>query len=40
MRNQGKKGKAAWSKLEEVLADRKLEKDLKESFDDSKDDEL
>jgi hypothetical protein len=34
VRNQGKKGKAAWSKLEEVLADKKLEKDLKESFDD------
>jgi hypothetical protein len=34
VRTQGKKGKAAWSKLEEVLADRKLEKDLKESFDD------
>ena len=32
-RNQGKKGKAAWSKLEEVLADRKLEKDLLD-FDD------
>jgi hypothetical protein len=29
-----KRGKAAWSKLEEVLADRKLEKDLKEAFDD------
>jgi hypothetical protein len=29
-----KKGKAAWSKLEEVLADRKLEKDLKDAFDD------
>jgi hypothetical protein len=28
-----KKGKAAWSKLEEVLADRKLEKDLKDAFD-------
>lgn len=41
VRTQGKKGKAAWSKLEEVLADRKLEKDLKESFDDSGgDDEL
>ena len=39
VRTQGKKGKAAWSKLEEVLADRKLEKDLKESFD-GKDDEL
>lgn len=35
VRTQGKKGKAAWSKLEEVLADRKLEKDLKEDlFDD------
>ena len=28
-----KRGKAAWSKLEEVLADRKLEKDLKDGFD-------
>jgi hypothetical protein len=27
-RDKGKKGKAAWSKLEEVLADRKLKKDL------------
>jgi hypothetical protein len=34
VRNQGKKGKAAWSKLEEVLADRKLEKDLRELFHD------
>ena len=34
VRTQGKKGKAAWSKLEEVLADRKLEKDLQEGFDD------
>jgi hypothetical protein len=34
VRNQGKRGKAAWSKLEEVLADRKLEKDLKDTFDD------
>jgi len=33
VRNQGKRGKAAWSKLEEVLADKKLEKDLKD-FDD------
>lgn len=33
-RGQGKKGKAAWSKLEEVLADRKLEKDLRDIFDD------
>jgi hypothetical protein len=31
-RTQGKKGKAAWSKLEEVLADRKLEKALRELF--------
>jgi len=30
----GKRGKAAWSKLEEVLADRKLEKDLRDVFDD------
>jgi hypothetical protein len=29
----GKRGKAAWSRLEEVLADKKLEKDLKD-FDD------
>ena len=34
VRTQGKKGKAAWSKLEEVLADRRLEKDLKDGFDD------
>jgi hypothetical protein len=33
VRTQGKKGKAAWSKLEEVLADRKLKKAL-EDFDD------
>ena len=33
VRTQGKKGKAAWSKLEEVLADRKLEKDLRDLFD-------
>jgi hypothetical protein len=33
-RQQGKRGKAAWSRLEEVLADRKLEKDLKDIFDD------
>ncbi|MEO8316126.1 MAG: hypothetical protein ABI645_15195 [Pseudomonadota bacterium] len=33
-RDKGKKvGKAAWSKLEEVLADRKLKRDLSE-FDD------
>ena len=29
-----KVGKAAWSRLEEVLADRRLEKDLKDSFED------
>ena len=34
VRTQGKKGKAAWSKLEEVLADRKLERDLQDGFDD------
>jgi hypothetical protein len=34
VRTQGKKGKAAWSKLEEVLADRKLDKDLRELFHD------
>ena len=28
-----KKGNAAWSRLEEVLADRRLEKDLQEAFD-------
>jgi hypothetical protein len=32
-RDKGKKGKAAWSKLEEVLADRKLEKDLQDFGD-------
>lgn len=26
----GKRGKAAWSRLEEVLADRKLQKDLRD----------
>jgi hypothetical protein len=30
----GKRGKAAWSKLEEVLADKKLEKDLREAYED------
>jgi hypothetical protein len=40
VRTQGKKGKAAWSKLEEVLADRKLEKDLQEGFDDKLDKEV
>ncbi len=29
-----KRGKAAWSRLEEVLADRQLERDLREVFDD------
>ena len=33
-RAAGKRGKAAWSRLEEVLADRKLEKDLRDVFDD------
>ena len=33
VRTQGKKGKAAWSKLEEVLADRKLKKDLQDFED-------
>jgi hypothetical protein len=28
-----KKGKAAWSRLEEVLAERRLEKDLQDSFE-------
>lgn len=28
-----KRGKAAWSKLEEVLADRKLERDLRDIYD-------
>ena len=30
----GKRGKAAWSKLEEVLADKQLAKDLREFYDD------
>lgn len=34
VRTQGKRGKAAWSRLEEVLADKKLEKDLRDIFDD------
>jgi len=29
-RNQVKRDKAAWSRLEEVLADKKLEKDLRD----------
>jgi hypothetical protein len=28
-----KRGKAAWSRLEEVLADRRLEKDLLDTFE-------
>lgn len=32
-RDKGKKGKSAWSKLEEVLADRKLQKDLQDYED-------
>jgi hypothetical protein len=30
----GKRGKAAWSKVEEVMADKKLAKDLREVYDD------
>jgi hypothetical protein len=33
-RAQGKRGKAAWSRLEEVLAERKLEKELRDVFED------
>jgi hypothetical protein len=33
-RTQGKRGKAAWSKLEEVLADKKLERALRDFYDD------
>lgn len=33
-RSQGKRGKAAWSRLEEVLDDKRLEKDLREVYDD------
>lgn len=29
-----KRGKAAWSRLEEVLAERRLERQLREVFDD------
>lgn len=31
-----KRGKAAWSKLEDVLADRRLEKELREFFEEEK----
>ncbi len=34
VRAQGKRGKAAWSRLEEVLAERKLEKELRDIFQD------
>jgi hypothetical protein len=34
VRNQGKRGKAAWSRLEEVLAERRLEKELRDVFED------
>ena len=30
----GKRGKAAWSKVEEVLADKQLAKELREVYDD------
>jgi hypothetical protein len=33
VRTQGKRGKAAWSRLEEVLADRKLERDLRDVYE-------
>jgi len=33
VRDKSRKGKAAWSKLEEVLADRKLQKDLQDYED-------
>jgi hypothetical protein len=31
-----KRGKAAWSRLEDVLAERRLEKELREFYDDDK----
>ncbi len=31
-----KRGKAAWSRLEDVLADRKLERELREFFEEEK----
>ena len=34
VRNQGKRGKAAWSRVEDVLAERQLEKELREIFED------
>ncbi|HEX4050723.1 MAG TPA: hypothetical protein VHY19_07605 [Steroidobacteraceae bacterium] len=33
VRAQGKRGKAAWSRLEEVLAERRLEKELRDIFE-------
>ena len=33
VRAQGKRGKAAWSRLEEVLAERRLEKELRDTFE-------
>jgi hypothetical protein len=30
----GKRGKAAWSRVEDVLADRRLERELKDVFED------
>jgi hypothetical protein len=30
-----KRGKAAWSKLEDVLAEKRLQKELKDFFDDT-----
>ena len=30
----GKRGKAAWSRVEEVLAERQLEKELRDIFED------
>ena len=34
VRTQGKRGKAAWSRVEDVLAERQLEKELREIFED------
>jgi hypothetical protein len=31
---QGKRGKAAWSRVEDVLAERQLEKELRDIFED------
>lgn len=33
---QVKRGKAAWSRLEDVLAERRLEKELREFFEEDK----